>query len=194
MGITPEDGQTRPPEALRGRVRIAASVQGGVRDHGRRDCTHRSRRVRTFFPFDFVFGVVAFRWRRRAAGKPRHPPLPFATLPCQHATCIILDSTMLAFSVALPSPSTLQEGHFAMGNGARRGAKCGGNERGFPSQAQHHHHATHTHTHTRTPRSWRPPPCAQEGHFAMGNGARRGAKCGGNERPPCHANMPPASP
>jgi hypothetical protein len=133
-----------------------------------------------------------------------------ATLPCQHATCIPLDSTMLAFSAALPSPSppskrgvsrwemareeaqsavgmsvhpamptchlhpprfddarifsgaslsfpALQEGRFAMGNGARRGAKCGGNERGFPSQAQHHHHATHAHT----PRSWRLPSCAR---------------------------------
>ena len=86
-----------------------------------------------------------------AVGMSVHPAMP---------TCHLhrpgFDDARIFSGASLSFP-TLQGGHFAMGNGARRGAKCGGNERGFPSQAQHHHHATHAHT----PRSWRLPSCAR---------------------------------
>jgi hypothetical protein len=69
LGITPEDGQTRPPEALRGRVRIAASVQGGVRDHGRRGCTHPSRRVPVFFLVILFSGLLPLMAKKGSGQK-----------------------------------------------------------------------------------------------------------------------------
>ena len=94
---------------------------------------------------------MAREGEQSAVGMSVHPAMPTCHLhPPRFDDARIFSGASLSFPA-------LQEGRFAMGNGARRGAKCGGNERGFPSQAQHHHHATHAHT----PRSWRLPSCAR---------------------------------
>jgi hypothetical protein len=71
-----------------------------------------------------------------------------ATLPCQHATCITLDSTMLAFSVALPSPSPPSKRGISRWGMAREEAQSAVGM----SVASHRKHSTtvmpRAHTHT----------------------------------------------
>jgi hypothetical protein len=145
LGITPEDGQTRPPEALRGRVRIAASVQGGVRDHGRRGCTHRSRRVVLFFRLILFSGLLHSDGEE---GQRENPAIrPFLLPPCHAsmppASSWIRRCSHFQWRFPLPPPSRRGISRWGM---AREEAQSAVGM----SVASHRKHSTTIMPHTRT--------------------------------------------